>query len=248
MEYALAAEPLLPGRKRRSDPDRRGAYRDGDARVAGDSGRFPWDRGAGGELEAGWCAQLVGTNRPPRSSLLLRSLHRVSPDSGAPVVFQRRTSGITTKVRRRRERGPPAVYPRPRAVVQRRFPRRAGGHRPPAQRIFWSSGAPAAASSPRWCLQGSAHCLLAAGERAIATAGLSGVEARWTHSRRSGCVPTSATSATRRGTSTSSPAAGCRAEAVRRRPPAAAPARPASAASGCVRPTRDRAWPGPSHG
>ena len=57
-----------------------------------------------------------------------------------------------------------------------------------------------------------------------------------------------ATLATRRGTSTSSRAAACRAEAARRRPPAAAPAPPASAACGCVRPRRDRAWPGPSRG
>ena len=57
-----------------------------------------------------------------------------------------------------------------------------------------------------------------------------------------------ATCATRRGTSTSCPVAGYRAEAVGRRPRAAAPALPASAACGSVRPRPDRGWPGPSRG
>ena len=134
----------------------------------------------------------------------------------------------------------------PETARRRCFPRR--GSRTPAVRPNTSSGPRSRRLPPGRrggaCRTRPTACPRWASDRCYRALD---VEAGWTHSQPSGCAP-GATRATRRGTTTSGPAAAYRAAAARPHPPAAAPARPASAASGSGRPRRDRGWPNPSRG
>ena len=134
----------------------------------------------------------------------------------------------------------------PETARRRCFPRR--GSRTPAVRPNTSSGPRSRRLPPGRrggaCRTRPTACPRWASDRCYRALD---VEAGWTHSQPSGCAP-GATRATRRGTTTSGPAAAYRAAAARPHPPAAAPAPPASAASGSGRPRRDRGWPNPSRG